>query len=665
MGVKPRPDLKGQFGERPGLGRFAAQGAFQGVEGLASLIDLVRARGNTEVVDTPAGATIERQPLESLLADRVRQAQQSMVGSTVKPEGFLERATQSATRGVTESIPTLPLAAIPGLGGAMALGPRAVAGSFARNAGIDLLSGFSGEVARGEAENAGFGTGGQIGASMLGALGTTGTLSRIAQTTKPVRGRTARSLARQALGRNVNNRRQAIELLDEELNKKLFGAASTDQVLQDRFPGVAGVMRRAARDSASADDLRLKAAELRQLSSLDAVDKLGKKFPGGRPVDTSETYINQLARVQNKVTRAYKKTGNLAGVPTRKLKAGAAFIAQDAGDELDHLLPKRALKIIEGYGETTNLRSLQRLRRSLGASVRKAKRKGDRERLFFLNKLVDSVEQTFDEVAEEFGSVEINALRRARIIRAIEAERFDPSDPLNKVFGGELKRGEVVLPEDMGREFNRFLGNSKTPAQDLRRLRLTLGRNPRAWGGVQRLMRDRVFGEDFELLFNVEGNNLTMSGANRALKNLRKNAESFDVVYGPDAAKNAENFIRRARQLSRGVVGTTGEFATTGTGFKQGPPVSLEQIGIGADLARGDFKGAAFSAFRLAMGRTPKTIEEADVLLSQAMVDPALAKAFLEELPAEAVDAWQRRARNFLAVPVRSTAGAVGRTGER
>lgn len=645
MPLKPRPDLSG---ERPGLGRFAAQGAVRGAENLASLVDFMRSRFANEPADVPG---FQRSvPLEALLSERVRGFGESRLGPRVEPEGFVERAVESGTAGAVETLPTLPAAFFPG-GGLLAAGPRAAAGTIARRAGADLASGVAGETARSVAEREGLGGVGQGVASMAGSLGTTGIATRVGQAVlSPVRNRTARSLARQALGREVRDRRRAIRLLQQEIDAPLFGRATTDQVLQGTDPGVVGIMKRTARSGLAGSDLRRRAAEIREFNTLAAAEEGRRAFPVGSPSNTTRAYQDLLRRTKDKVSRAYRGIGDLDGIPTTKIKAAAAFVATDAGDELSNLLPKRALRIIEGYGDTVSLRSLQRLRRSVAASVRKAQRRGDSERIFYLNKLADSLESTFDEVAELGGAREINALRRARLIRSIEAERFDPRDPLNQVFDPQI--------EDMGRAFDKFLRTDKAPTESLRRLRLTMGDDPEAWGGVQRLMRDRVFGEDFDLLLNVDADQLTRSGANRALKNLRKLSSEFDAVYGSGASRHAEDFIRRSRQLSKGVVGKVDEFAVTGSNVSS-QPASLQQVGVVADIARGDWTGAARRAFQMVSGRLPKTIEEADVLLAQAMVDPHLARGFLEELPAEAVDLWQRRARNFLSTPARSAAGAV------
>lgn len=584
-----------------------------------------------------AGPTLEERTRGSMTGFTER-----AFGESVQPPGTAGgRLLQAAGAGVTETIPFLPLV---GLGGG------GIAGAGRRGA-LDLLAGVSGETSRQGAEEFGLGPVGQTATSLVGALAPAGVASRARQLLPVVRNRAARQVARDVLGREIPDRAEAMRLLQQEIDAPLFGRATTDQVLQDMAPGTAGIMKRLARDSFAGADLRREAFELRRLSARAAEEFGASGFGAGPPGAASAMYLDRLRRIKSKVERAYRGVGDLEGIPTHKLKAASAFVRQDAGDELESLLPKRSLRLIEGYGETTNLKNLQRLRRQTGAEARKAMREGNSERAFFLNKIVDSIEETFDEVAEIGGATEINALRRARTIRAIQAERFDPKDPLNRVLGGEF--------EDMGKAFNRFLNTERRPVESLNRLRMTLGGNPDAWGGVQRLMRDRVFGEDFDLLTDIGNETLSRSGAGKALKNLQKLSREFDAVYGTGASENAEQFIRRAHKLSRGVVGKPEEFAVTGSNVAPSSQMN-EQAEILADMARGStlwWRDVAVKAFRLVTGNNPRTLREADALLAQAMVDPKMAKAFLQELSPQQLERWQRRARAFLENPVRTASG--------
>lgn len=562
-----------------------------------------------------------------------------------------------ARAGITpkEDLPTgqrVAASALEGLGGAAATLPFGMLGAASKfgaagRAGIELLSGATASTASDVVGQMTDSEAAQFAASMLAGMAPGAAASairgagRVGGAAIPgVRNRLARKLAAEQLGDRIANRAQAIEILRREVDAPLFGRASTAQALDDLAPAVGGLEKQLAFNPRVGGTLQREMSEL-HLSNARAARDLGESLFGvGSPEDAIADFAAKLARVRAKVATAYARAGDLGGIPTRKVKAAAALVAQEAGDELASALPHRELRIIAGYGDEINLRRLDNLRKNLVEQATRAAREGKANRARVIGKVVDAIEETFDEVAEAGGGEKVRALRVAQQTRRLQAERFDPKSRragrnlLHEILGGEYEN----LPE----RFGKYLRGAKRPAEGLSRLRLTLGDNPEAWGGIKKLMRDEVFGEDFSRLFTESGEKLGKSGS--ALASLKRHRASFEAVFGEGSARQAEELIRRAKRLGTGVVGRKAFDATTASGKDVAETLRIHQ-GIVADLSGNRYGSAAIRLYRMLKGHMPNTMEEADEVMAEALLNPGVAEGLLSELPPAAVAPWLQRAQ--------------------
>lgn len=614
------------------LGQMARGIGYDAPAGIGGLIDLLR-KGSSLVSTGGLPADMPS------AADAAKGMSEAAFGPDIAPETAGQRRARALTRGAALALPTLPLG-----GGAMSLG----------RVGLETLSGAAGELASTETEAAGGGTLAQLAAG-IGAGSLPGIAAAIAKGPLTamstaaggrIKDRTTRRLVAEVLGGEVKDRSRAIALIDQELDRPLFGTATTTQTIGDIAPGLAKIEKRVSRDTVAGASLRTEMQALRESNARAAQAMAEQRFAGTHPGAALADFSRKAAKIASKVRRAYANFQDLAGVPTSKLKATAARIRLEAGEELAEHLPKRTLKVVEQYGDTVNLQNVKRLRTAIGERLRQIDRNplGDLQEKRFLNMLADGVEETFSEVAEAGGARAINALNRARNMRRLQAERFDPTDPLNKILGGEY--------DNMSVAFRKFL-DSKTPVRDLQTLKLTLGDNPEAWGGVQRLMSDEVFGEGFERLTN-DASLLSKGGAKAILGKLKRNRSAFDVAFGEGAADNAQTFLERARKLSEGVVGTQAEAAVTGSNISADAP---EIVSVVADVAQGNLASAATKAWYAVRGQLPGTREEIDTLLAAALVDPSVARGFLETLPPTAIPRWKRSVEAAITRPTRVGVG--------
>ena len=643
---------------RPGLGRFAAQGVARGVENTAGLADAVLAaaqpRVRLPVPDAPQAEFVFPADAPTNLAGRARSAANRILGPRVAPETIGERVTESAAAGATEAA---PFALIPG-GGPAAL---------ARRGALEVGSGMLGEVARGEVEAAGGSRDAQLAASLAAGLGGAagGTLlGSAAQAVGPIRNATAARLTQRALGRKVKDRGQALALLRAEAEQPLFGRATLDQVLGEDFPGVAGLAGRLARGDVG-DDLRAGVIRLRR-SNAEAAEAFARNaFPGGRPAAAVEEFVSRLEKVSGSVDRAYRGIGTV-DVPVQKVKARAAEIAVEAGEELRPFLPRGVLKIVGGYGDTVSLDDIDRLRQRILAETEVARRGGKDRTVRFLNRLNDSIENTLDEVAAATGTENINALRRARGLSRLKQQRFG-TDRRDRLGGGGsrrrqdplnlLLRGEV---ENLQKGFASFLNRDPRTVEVLNRTRLTLGGNPQAWGGVQELMRAHIFGEDFGDLFRNVPGPARLGGTRTIRKRLSRFGKEFDAVYGTGSTVQANRFLDRVDQLTSGQIARLDDTFAAGLNDRDGGALARAQQAVVAFIADGNPRGAVSAAYHAVTGRLPSTLDEADRLMAQAIIDPTgVGRGFVEQLDSTALQNWQRRVQTFIGQPVRATAGTV------
>lgn len=652
MGIKYRTDLAPRFtqaGVQTSIPNQMARGVGDAGVNFGALIDMLR---NGSSVLSIGGV-----PPDAPSAEAGAQAlSERFLGPDVAPQGTLQSLARAGTRGVVGAIPTLPL------GGAGVLGSPA-------RIGLEMLSGAGGEIAASAAEGAGGGTLAQLAAGLGGSFSVTGVgkalgiaggavAGAVSQTVKDKR---TRRMVAEVLGQHIPDRADALRRIQAELDAPLFGRASLTQVLPD--PGLQKVERELLKAGGVGNDLRTELFRLRQSNTRAAQALAEQSWAGTAPDRALADYSAKLERWSRKAERAYANKQNLSGIPTQKVKAGAAELLLEAGPVKADYLPNKELSIIGALGETTDLHTLKQLRSRLGNEIRMLARKADAnpETERFLNQLVDSVQGTIDEVAEAGGAEAfeaINKLRNADRIWRVGQERFGQKSTqmLNRILGGEF--------ENMAAKFSNFL-RSSNPARDLDVAKLTLSGNEEAWGGVQRLMADEVFGEGFETLRGRAGaldegidTLLSPSGAAAAFGKLRKNSRAFDVVFGEGAADNATEFLRRANQLGRGISGTPGEMRAAGSSLRDMAEGTVNFVG---DVASGNWVAAGMKAYYAATRRSPKSMAEVNKLLAAALVDPSVARPFLESLPAEAVPRWREIANAQIARPaIRVGLGMAG-----
>lgn len=653
--------------------QFFEQGAL--VEGPANLAGLADLAINT--IDPQRRGIAGGPPLKapSDFGGAVREAMAARLGAArgrpiEPPQTGVEKLSQAAGAGIVE---TLPLSLL----GGGATRPGLVA--------ADLASGATGEMGRQMAEAGGAETAGQILFSLAGGLGPRTVLSashRVARSAaRLIPGmnvRAAENLAHQAFWADLNaadktQRARALYLLDQEINKP-FGWRTTEQILGDEFPVVSGRMAGAAKSGGVSGSTKLRGQnfpvdmsvpayrkrieDLREYNARATLDFGNQAFPVGHSTAATQRWQSELAQIRAQVKAAYDGIGDIQGLSTDKLDAAALWVTGHAGAEKANLLPKRQLRMIESYHPVdpdgnplppeVSFKQLQRLQSSIKNDIRIARRSGDRERAFYLTKLSDGVEATFADVAAAGGSSEVNALRRARDLRHMEGQLFNPKDPLNKVLGGES--------EDIGAAFTAYMNTAPRPATDLKRLEATIGQDPQAWAGVKRLVRDHVFGDNFSVMFGTEpgSTELVRSGTNAVIKNITKYREVIDTVYGPGSADNAMDFARRARDLATGESAKIQRFGAV----RLDEPSDAAQAGTVAEIATWNPVRAGIRAAALAYGRLPDTQEEANMILGLAAFNPEIAKGFLERLPAREAMAWKTKVTRALALEgVRGAAG--------
>lgn len=638
MAVRERPDLSlsptgGILRPEPrdprpqaGFGRSVAQGAFKGAGNLEQLVNM---GGNALMAATGHPFRNSGQPF----TDR---AQARTIGPS-QPTSGINRVAESATAGIVETLPTLPLGA-----GAATL-PR-VAG----RAGLEMLSGAAGETAAVAADDAGSGGFGQFGASLAAGMlpgGIVGVGRRAARRLPSQARKSAEREAgiwlRETIG--FKQREAAISMLAAE-------AAGVDgiqlppiQLLSDiadverigktltSMPGEAGA------------DVYRKMVELRKANEVAAARIANELLPGGVADEAVAGFVKKAEQIRDEVSKAYAGVGNLTGIPTARIKLAAKNIAEEAGKEKADLLPKRVLSIIDkAYGDSVDLASLRRLRSRIGNDAARAGRKGSREKVRYLAQLTDAIDRTLDEIAIATGTSDVRALQRATSVRRAEGVLFDKRNRAAKA---------MLEMEDSHKAFDVVL-RSNNPTEAIGKLRLIFHDTPEAWGGVQRLMRDKIIGENLENL-------ATSGGAKKARKLLHQNKKAFEAVYGPGSSRSADLFLARVEMMHRGVVGSPGQAAQQGSGNLKDitGPQFREQLSILGNVARNNWLEASFRLLARVNGTTPKSLTDLHTFMGQALVDPAFAKGLLESIPEREFPRWAAKVQRWGARPVRSAVG--------
>lgn len=572
------------------------------------------------------------------------------------------RLVQAAGAGVTES---LPFAFLPGPG-------RAMAGAVMR----DVSSGVAAEMARQVVAEAGGTPEAQqaisigVGLTTAGGLGIAGRGASALgkRMSKPLAKVAADKAVMRSLGKVVDDPQLAKDLLDKELYTPLFGRATPEQILQAKFPGVSGLVTKDTLSPA----MRSQIDDLKRSNAAAASDFLNRNLPAGRVTAAQQDYINKLERIDAKVKKAYGSVdGDIEGLPTTKLDAAAAWVRQDAGEELKDFLPSRQLKVIDGYEREVgyiaadrklkelvgggsikrrelSFKQLDRLDKSINNDRRMAQRAGNDQAVRYLNKLKDAVEGTYDDLARETGMEDVLALRRAKKIFSVKKGRFGEKDPLNQILGEEF--------EDTGKKFTTFLNNHPKPAPILERAMKTHGGNPEAVLGIKRLTRDYVFGEGEETI--LKDGLLSPAGADKALKRLRHARSAFETVYGPGSAKNAEEFINRVKVLSSGKTAKVDRFSPVDVPKE----LDLEQAANVGEVSY-SIRRAAMRTFKYLTGRLPNNQSEVEKLMGVFATDNHAARGFLEALPVDQVNHWKAHTLRAMAREgIRGTAGTDPRT---
>lgn len=636
----------------PGLGRAFAQDIPVGVGNIGSLADMV----GTALLQTIGVANPTPDLMETtfrIAADAVANAIGIPTGSArVEPVSRGEEFAAAAGRGVGETLPTLPLAA------------AAVPARLAQGVGVarsslpvigELASGVGGEVAATAAEDAGLGSKGQVAAGVLGSLapgaiarGAAAGVRRIAAETLPAARRpVARRAAAEVIGAPISDRAEAIERLAREADAP-FGRATTAQALEDVAPGIRDVEIQQAR---RIPDVGREVFAIRRESLAEGAEEFQKLFPAGAADDAVQGYRQAYDAIQTEASRAFKGVGDVQNIPTGALRQSWDEVVGESTKATEKFLPKEYLDLIDGYGDATSLSELQgfysRISNDLLEHEAKGTAKGVQAR--WLRKVRDGIEKTLDTAAEAGNAEDVNALRKARSLRRFQGDVFERK--------AELRA--FLTADDMQKSF-RGIMNAKNPLESLALLKKGIGDNPEALAGLQRLMRDHIFGTDFELLFHVGTDaDVAATSLGRAIPQARRALSSettrkaFDLLYGEGSAANARKFVDRLAQVTSGKVGTTATAAPTGI------QVGRELYGLAAAYESGGLRGATVHALKKA-GMVSPTNREIDAYVSRALVDPDFARGLLEEIPPKAVPMWADKVRKRLGVPARSVSGAGG-----
>jgi hypothetical protein len=577
------------------------------------------------------------------------------VGAIAGPDVSPQTPAQGYARAGGRALGALPMSMATGGGGM----------------GLNLASNVLGEGAGEYTRQAGGGRLLQLLASM--GAGILPGAAKAALTTGPIGNRLAEPLSqetREIAAENVadatlrapigSRMPQAMDALaaesDDATAASRYGTRlSTPQALARIAPGMEGVEA----------DVQRRVGTLGAEMLDDRVENLGKLQAhyqrelarGGNAAATKTALDSARNGIARDVDAAFNQTdlGTELTVSTKPLLAGPATIraevAREGGWNAQYM-PEKLMSEIEEMGDSTSLAALRGLEKRISNELFAARDVPTTSR--YLSILADEVDSTFDRVAKAGGAdaEAVNNLRKAVALRRRAGELFNASV---KVPGQKERVPNVVV-----KAFDRFedpadavrdIIKSPRPIENLERLRASVGDQPGAWEGVQSVVHRKVFGDDFDEIF--EGAD-TVAGAkaiDSVIARVKKEHDVYNYVMGDTrAAKNSIDFLERLRQAKTvGVAGT--KEATRRTMSAVAEDTAKKKWANAAEVAAhlsGGLRNVAFSVLRLG-GHTKVTMAEADRLIAKAIRDPKFGRWFLELRPRRELPRFRDQISSFLA----------------
>lgn len=366
----------------------------------------------------------------------------------------------------------------------------------------------------------------------------------------------------------------------------------------------------------------------------EATDRL---FRTSDPVDAQVAFRQRAEEAAAKLEEAFSGVGNVEGIPTARIKAAAQSIRDETLGEVKAagaLFPW--LRNIEKkVGNETDLKTLRRLRSQLSRTIREDLR-GQNQKIKWASDLIGEIDGTLDDVAQRSGTQEIESLRRALELAKDNAKQFGGGSVAARLF-------EDFATEGLNEGFRRRVLNAPKPVEAFEQLRRSVGDNPQAQAGLNRLVRDEVLGNELQAFGTPAG----LSAAMRRLGKRRTGA-LWEAAFGPGSRENAQRFLRTMRDLSR-----RGQLPTD---------TSIPNTGIISSVMSANLSEAAFKAIRAVSGAAIPRPVDVRRLVTAAMNDPKLGRGFLEPLKRGDYDVWTRNLRNFLLTTTRSaqSSGLLG-----
>lgn len=364
-------------------------------------------------------------------------------------------------------------------------------------------------------------------------------------------------------------------------------------------------------------------------ANLDALEEATDALFSGadsNPAIAQSAFRKQAEQAAQKLDEAFAGVGNIQGIGTDRIKASAAAVMDDAQESqaLGALYPW-VRRITRKMGGEADLQELRRLRSNLSRTIRE-KLRGEGSNIRRASDMIAAIDQTLDDVAARTGTDDIEALHRALDMAKGNARRFGPDSVPAQLF-------DQFAEEGLNVGFHRLVVQSDRPVDALMALRNAVGDDPRAWAGVQRLVRDEVMGADLEKLATPA----SITAAWRKLRT-RKDRAIWEAAFGPGSADTARRFLVKVRELARG-----GQLPID---------MTAPNAGIYGAVARMQLREAAYRALRAA-GSAPRPVDT-NRLIAEAANDPALARGFTEQLSKAEYAVWLRRVQNYIGKPLRA-----------
>lgn len=609
-----------------GAGRAALQGAFQGARDTAATTAY-----NPSLMGLPArvaGAVISRDP-HALIDPNIAATAIRNVGSdyVAPPSGPLEAAIQGGTRGAVATLPTL------GMGGA---GPvLSVASGAAGGSVTDALiaAGVDPKVA--------------MAAGLVTSLGVSAGPSAVKAAAGGRRlpgmdrGQEAAEIAAATQLRGAIGGPQrvpaAVAALDNELAGAAPGQARTAQVLADEAPGVLGLEGAQARRY---PELQSAAAErLRQ--NENAVRLAERGIQQGDAAALTPAWQAARDASQGRVRAAYGAIdpAEVGAIGTRGLKAAAKELVDDAGPELAGTIPPQ-VRLIDGYGDTIDFSTLQRLRTSVSDTARQLAReaRGSAAERAAL-RLKGAIDDEINALAAG-GSEAAPALQTAIATRAQHGRLFDPRHPAVKALEGNERAGAVVDAIASG--------STKRPTEEVRRVLSAVGRDTEAHEGLKRLWMDRALG----------GEALWDASVPKAMAFLRKNEAASREILGDEGHDLAVRMLERTRQLQYGRVGTPAMAMGTGSALPDAGETADAATTVLGHLIRGNPGKAISATAGKAWDRLLKstTSDQRVEILNEALLNPKRARELLTTVTPQRFNQWWKSMESSIARQTARTA---------